>query len=218
MHARNCRNCKAYSFCGIRKFLNVDEETGCKHFAYDDKENKTNHVNNTLNGWDPITWPRDLPRQINGLNTNDQVCSGEDFKKMADIIHKNAQEDFEFDGYKIFVNDKVGKCLEGLKDTMEAKEQTIIRSITVNEKEKIIAVVFRDGGVEVIRCREEDDFDVNIGVALAIAQHLYGSKTRFHKEVVKRTRKPKASKKEKKNNGKKGQNVSRAKKGSKKSV
>ena len=66
-----------------------------------------------------------------------------------------------------------------------------IKSITVNKEKQIVTVVFADGGVEMIKCCKEDkkNFDVNIGVALAIAKHLYGSKNRFHKEVVKKTRK-----------------------------
>ena len=77
-----------------------------------------------------------------------------------------------------------------------------IKSITVNKEKQIVTVVFADGGVEMTKCCEEDkkNFDVNIGVALAIAKHLYGSKNRFHKEVVKKTRKGTRKNEKKKQN------------------
>lgn len=65
---------------------------------------------------------------------------------------------------------------------------TEIRNILVNENKRLITVVFTDGEHEIIKCSEEDHFDVNIGVALAITQHLYGSKSKFHKDIAKKIR------------------------------
>ena len=124
----------------------------------------------------------------------DQVVCGnaflEDLKKASELFHKNIQKpDFGIDGYNIFVTPTVGKLLKGYKKTMDAKDLSIIRSIQINKTERIVTVVFVDGCVELIKCHKEDDFDVNIGVALAIAKHLYGSKNKFHKEVERKTRK-----------------------------
>lgn len=60
---------------------------------------------------------------------------------------------------------------------------TSISSITVNENMKIVTVVFEDGDVQMSKCTEDDKFDINVGVAMCIAYHLYGSKSKFHKEV-----------------------------------
>lgn len=49
-------------------------------------------------------------------------------------------------------------------------------------KEKVI-VIFKDGSKVIKEMNSEDNFDLNVGVALCLADHLFGSKTQFHKEV-----------------------------------
>ena len=61
-----------------------------------------------------------------------------------------------------------------------------ILSITVNEPKKIVTVVFGDNDVQMAACTKDDKFDVNVGVALCIAYHIYGTKNAFHKEVEKK--------------------------------
>ena len=58
-----------------------------------------------------------------------------------------------------------------------------IRSILANNQKKITTVVFNDGDVQMAKCHKDDEYDQFIGVALCIAQHLFGSKTQFHKFV-----------------------------------
>lgn len=70
----------------------------------------------------------------------------------------------------------------------EAKQTVLIRNILVNEKKRLVTVVFADGEHEIIACQKGDYFDVKIGVALAISQHLFGSKNKFHKEIDKKTK------------------------------
>ena len=70
-----------------------------------------------------------------------------------------------------------------------SKLEDLIRSITVNEKKKVTTVVFKDGDVQMSKCSEHDQFDKNVGVALCIAAHLSGSKTKFKEFVNKNTRK-----------------------------
>ena len=70
------------------------------------------------------------------------------------------------DGYEDGVNDAVG-----------------IKSILVNEVARIVTVKFLDGDVRIIRCSELDEFDYNIGVSLAISEHIFGSKTQRSKLI-----------------------------------
>ena len=49
-------------------------------------------------------------------------------------------------------------------------------------KEKVI-VIFKDGRKVIKEMSPGDNFDLNVGVALCIADYLFGSKTQFHKEV-----------------------------------
>ena len=90
---------------------------------------------------------------------------------------------FPFEGYNIFVSPAVAKGLDVMADIQKAREQTLIRNVLVNEKKRLVTVVFKDGTHEIIKCSKNDEFDVNVGVALAIAQHLYGSKNKFHKDI-----------------------------------
>ena len=75
---------------------------------------------------------------------------------------------------------------QGLCDYVRAN-YPLIRSITVNEKEKIVTVVFQGGDVRMQKCSAKDEFDPYIGVALCVAQHTFGSKTKFKKQVRKLT-------------------------------
>ncbi len=63
--------------------------------------------------------------------------------------------------------------------------QDSIKSILVNNKIKRITVVFDDDDVQMIDCNKHDEFDVNVGVALAITHHIFGSKNKYHKYLNK---------------------------------
>ena len=71
-----------------------------------------------------------------------------------------------------------------------------IRSIAysdVNGKEKVI-VIFQDGTKVIKHLLEGDHFDLNIGVALAFMEKLYGTKSQYHKMIQKKLQKPKVKK------------------------
>ena len=76
------------------------------------------------------------------------------------------------------------KVSEGLCDYVRAN-YPLVRSITVNEQKKIVTVVFQGGDVRMQKCSAKDEFDPYIGVALCVAQHTFGSKTKFKKQVNK---------------------------------
>ena len=76
----------------------------------------------------------------------------------------------------------------------DAKKR-VIKGIYPNQSKGIIVVKFQDDSIVKIKCCEEDEFDINIGVALAYAYKCFGSKSYFKKEVKRLT-------KEKKENGK----------------
>ena len=63
-------------------------------------------------------------------------------------------------------------------------------------KEKVI-VIFKDGTKVIKAPVGEDIFDINVGVALAIAEHYFGSKSQYHKFItrsIKQKKKVKNSK------------------------
>lgn len=77
----------------------------------------------------------------------------------------------------LFKNFKdLDKCTKSIGENM-------IQKIQVNEKKKIVTVVFDDDDVKMIKCSDKDEFDPSIGVALCIAAHVFNSKTKFKKFV-----------------------------------
>lgn len=64
-----------------------------------------------------------------------------------------------------------------------------IRHISYCDKpgKEMVVVVFNDNTKVIKRPVDGDVFDINIGVALAIAEKIYGSKSQFHKEIKRKT-------------------------------
>lgn len=58
-----------------------------------------------------------------------------------------------------------------------------IKLIHVNEAKRTICVVFGTGAKQIVRCHPEDHFNVEIGVSLAIARNLCGSRSALKKEI-----------------------------------
>ena len=88
--------------------------------------------------------------------------------------------------------EKENKMLKKENDMLvkEAKER-VIKGIYPNQSKGIIVVKFQDDSIVKIKCCEEDEFDINIGVALAYAYKCFGSKSHFKKEVKRLTKEKK---------------------------
>lgn len=65
-------------------------------------------------------------------------------------------------------------------------------------KEHLVTVVFEDGSHVTKKCLSEDKYDLNVGVALCIADKVYGTVSQFHKDVIRRKVVKKSVKKKKK--------------------
>ena len=72
---------------------------------------------------------------------------------------------------------------EAEKMAEEQKKNKKEMSITVNEEERVVTVVFEDGSVRMSRCSKDDHFDPVIGVAMCIAARKLGSRTKLKKFV-----------------------------------
>lgn len=64
----------------------------------------------------------------------------------------------------------------------------LIKSVTDNRVAKVMCVVFADGGKEIVRCSPSDDYDPEIGFALACARHMLGSRTQVRKYLEEASR------------------------------
>ena len=92
------------------------------------------------------------------------------------------------------------------KDDIAQKESakpSELSDIMYDEQKKVVIVSFKDGTKIVKHCHEEDDFDVEVGVALAIAKRMFGTTTNFKKYVSRKARNIRQNKKlnKEKNNG-----------------
>lgn len=63
-----------------------------------------------------------------------------------------------------------------------------IRKIYYNEDKGTVAVRTSDGGVYTSKCSADDCFDLYIGVALALAEKWFGSKSAFRRFVDSKAR------------------------------
>jgi len=109
----------------------------------------------------------------------------DDLNKALGVMKENQVKPFEGGGYHIFVNNEVGAQMKGYEEFTQIKHYLKIKNVLYNKKNRLLTVVFDDGEVVMIKCSPKDNFDVNIGVSLAITKRLYGSKNKFHKEVQK---------------------------------
>ena len=67
---------------------------------------------------------------------------------------------------------------------MPALDIDYVDKIYVDEDARTVVTVFADKTKEVVKCSENDEFDVVVGVALGIARRLFGNHTNFYKKVV----------------------------------
>lgn len=58
-----------------------------------------------------------------------------------------------------------------------------INSLEYDEKKGITVVIFKDGTVIKKKTVEGDNFDLNVGVALCLADYLFESSNQYHKKV-----------------------------------
>lgn len=60
-----------------------------------------------------------------------------------------------------------------------------VKHVYVNRNAKVIAVQWLDDSRTVVKCQPDDDFSVDVGVALAYCYKFFGSKTKFRKVIQK---------------------------------
>lgn len=69
------------------------------------------------------------------------------------------------------------------------KLDNYIKTITVNDKKRIVTVKFFGGDVQMAKCSKHDEFDQVMGVSICIAAHEAGSKEKLKKFIAERTKK-----------------------------
>lgn len=82
-------------------------------------------------------------------------------------------------GFYIYKDNRGGVHVEERHATPRIRH--IVEGMRGNKH--VVTVVFEDGSHILKECLPEDKYDLNVGVALCIADKLLGSVTQFHKEV-----------------------------------
>ena len=65
------------------------------------------------------------------------------------------------------------------------KKSNDIKSVTFNQQKGVTTVVLKDGRKGIAKVAEGDEYDERVGFALAYCYAIFGSKTKFNKEVGK---------------------------------
>lgn len=63
-----------------------------------------------------------------------------------------------------------------------------IKTIFVNKTKRLVVVRWIDNTTTKVYCQPNDDFSVDIGVALAYCYKFFGSKTKFRKVITEHTK------------------------------
>ena len=62
-----------------------------------------------------------------------------------------------------------------------------VKAIYVNEKKKTVAVKLKDGTVKTAKCSPMDEFDANVGFAIAFTRAYFGSREKLESVVASKT-------------------------------
>ena len=111
------------------------------------------------------------------------------------------------DGYGIIINELAIEPLaqmHAVKSEPYNKDKTVhmkdydygklkVNAIYVNEQKKTVVVVFNNGHKKIVKCSPKDEFDAEVGFALAIAREFVGEKMKVSEFVAKKAKVIKAA-------------------------
>ena len=121
-------------------------------------------------------------------NSNAKSINTDNFKYITCNIGDYIMHVPNIDAQHVSLYDVQGKFVPNIRHVVEG----------MKGKEHLVTVVFEDGSHVTKRCLSEDKYDLNVGVALCIADKVYGTVTQFHKDVIRRKVVKKQVKKKKK--------------------
>ena len=108
----------------------------------------------------------------------------------------------EVGGYRYDCSGITASDLLCKRETCESKTKPVVNNVCnfdsiqtlhINETEKIVTVVLKNGNSAVVKCSPTDEFDTEVGFALAYTRSKFGSKSRIRRFIennAKVTKKP----------------------------
>ena len=106
-------------------------------------------------------------------NRNDNSINTDNFKYCIGNIRDWIIKVPDIDAQHVSLYEVQGKFVPNIRHVVEG----------MKGKEHLVTVVFEDGSHVTKKCLSEDKYDLNVGVALCIADKVYGTVTQFHNEV-----------------------------------
>lgn len=156
-----------------------------KHYSYA-TGTVINKVNGYFGGKILIRWDKPYrgkntswayPTSLKLINDSTSVAN-EDFDEKNSLADKNFGE---------LMSQYLQEFEDALKEESDKNTNVLddaIDKIYVDEKAGTVIVSFVDGVKEVVHKQPQDNFDINVGVALAVAKYIAGSNTNFHKTIA----------------------------------
>jgi hypothetical protein len=83
--------------------------------------------------------------------------------------------------------DTMKEMAKKLSDSQPKQPNKSVKAIYVNEKKKTVAVKLKDGTVKTAKCSPMDEFDANVGFAIAFTRAYFGSREKLESVVASKT-------------------------------
>ena len=94
-------------------------------------------------------------------------------------------------GEKLVANnhpyDTLKEMAEKMPNSQPKQPNKSVKAIYVNEKKKTVAVKLKDGTVKTAKCSPMDEFDANVGFAIAFTRAYFGSREKLESVVASKT-------------------------------
>lgn len=109
-----------------------------------------------------------------------------DFAKLRKLVVDSpfAPKEWTGEGYKKLFGDAAYRMYK-TAFTFEYKEDknldNVIRKVQINEKKKVVTIVWKDGEVTMAKCGPNDMWDPEKGVLVCVAKRFFNSNTQFSK-------------------------------------
>lgn len=123
----------------------------------------------------------------------DQDSMTKDFAKLRRLVVDSplftpniivAPKEWTSGGYKKLFDDATSR-MHNVSFTFEYKEDKnldrVIRKVQINEKKKVVTIVWKDGEVTMAKCGPNDTWDPEKGVLVCVAKRFFNSNTQFSK-------------------------------------
>lgn len=124
--------------------------------------------------------------EIKNVFFNEETEKANILKALSEALGMPIITSFQWDRYPGQEED-INCILNGPKKYKEEKTMFIpeIKNVFFNEVKKTTTVVFNDHTSVIVKCTDKDEFNPEMGLAMALVRKCFGSRSKFQKAVAK---------------------------------